>query len=390
MIREHHRGRTLAEILDDHYVTNRLGPEQIRRLLDREDVVHAIGEDTIASIKDSVVSQTSSQAARARGRRGEVPRRVAVRLEDGDVGPGGRGAAACAHHVLQLVDVAPVEQATPRPRRSDRRLGPWPRRPSRCRRAPPARRPHRRARDSEDHSRRPRTRMRLGRRRLPCEDRRPCGRRRDDDVAGGDLVRRAGLRVVDVAEGDEPLRIRAHGRSRGRASAGRGASPARVMQPAARSRRPPGWPGSRSRDGSPPRPTPQPSGARRGARPREPRRAPRDGEEDDQERRTVGRPDVGLEPCVAKAAVDARHHREHAVRQRQPLARAALDLTARQAEQRRLDSRERLSRRQDSSDLALRDVPHALMMHGPRILSRCGFAAGAVLGSTDGGTEGGR
>jgi hypothetical protein len=51
VIREHHRGRTLTEILEDHYVTNRLAPEQIRRLLERQDVIHAVGEDTIASTK---------------------------------------------------------------------------------------------------------------------------------------------------------------------------------------------------------------------------------------------------------------------------------------------------------------------------------------------------
>jgi hypothetical protein len=49
VIREHHRGRPLAEILEDHYVTNRLTPEQIRRLLERHDVIRAVGEDTIAS-----------------------------------------------------------------------------------------------------------------------------------------------------------------------------------------------------------------------------------------------------------------------------------------------------------------------------------------------------
>ena len=48
VIREHHRGRPLAEILEDHYVTNRLTPDQIRRLLERHDVIHAVGEDTIA------------------------------------------------------------------------------------------------------------------------------------------------------------------------------------------------------------------------------------------------------------------------------------------------------------------------------------------------------
>jgi hypothetical protein len=51
VIREHHRGRPLAEILQDHYVTNRLSPEQVRRLLERSDVIHAIGEDTIADMR---------------------------------------------------------------------------------------------------------------------------------------------------------------------------------------------------------------------------------------------------------------------------------------------------------------------------------------------------
>ena len=49
VIREHHRGRSLAEIIGDHYVTNRLSPEQIRRLLERHDVIHAVGEDTVAA-----------------------------------------------------------------------------------------------------------------------------------------------------------------------------------------------------------------------------------------------------------------------------------------------------------------------------------------------------
>ena len=54
VIREHHRGRPLAEILDDHYVTNRLTPDQVRRLLDRHDLIHAVGEDTIAATRPSV------------------------------------------------------------------------------------------------------------------------------------------------------------------------------------------------------------------------------------------------------------------------------------------------------------------------------------------------
>ena len=54
VIREHHRGRPLREILDDHYVTNRCTPEQIRRLLDRPDMIHAVGEDLVARTKTEI------------------------------------------------------------------------------------------------------------------------------------------------------------------------------------------------------------------------------------------------------------------------------------------------------------------------------------------------
>jgi hypothetical protein len=51
VIREHHRGRPLQEILQDHYVTNRCSPEQIKRLLDRPEVVHALGDDLITAAR---------------------------------------------------------------------------------------------------------------------------------------------------------------------------------------------------------------------------------------------------------------------------------------------------------------------------------------------------
>ncbi len=54
VIREHHRGRPLQEILEDNYVTNRCTPEQIRRLLDRPEVVRAIGDDTVAAAKQTI------------------------------------------------------------------------------------------------------------------------------------------------------------------------------------------------------------------------------------------------------------------------------------------------------------------------------------------------
>jgi hypothetical protein len=49
LIREHHRGRALADIMQDAYITNRLSPEQAQRLLDRPEVLHAFGEDMIAA-----------------------------------------------------------------------------------------------------------------------------------------------------------------------------------------------------------------------------------------------------------------------------------------------------------------------------------------------------
>ena len=47
VIREHSRGRALAEILQDRYVQNRLTRDQQRRLLDRPEVVHALGDDAV-------------------------------------------------------------------------------------------------------------------------------------------------------------------------------------------------------------------------------------------------------------------------------------------------------------------------------------------------------
>ena len=51
VIREHRRGRPLQEILQDKYITNRCTPEQVDRLLDRPEVVRAVGDDVIAAAK---------------------------------------------------------------------------------------------------------------------------------------------------------------------------------------------------------------------------------------------------------------------------------------------------------------------------------------------------
>jgi hypothetical protein len=59
IVREHSRGRGLSEILDDRYVQNRLTRDQQRRLLDRPEIVHALGDD--------VVEQTRSELETLRG-----------------------------------------------------------------------------------------------------------------------------------------------------------------------------------------------------------------------------------------------------------------------------------------------------------------------------------
>jgi hypothetical protein len=51
VIREHDRGRTMDDILDDPYVRNRCSPQEIARLLDRPDVIRAIGDHTAEAAK---------------------------------------------------------------------------------------------------------------------------------------------------------------------------------------------------------------------------------------------------------------------------------------------------------------------------------------------------
>ena len=54
VIREHERGRALAEILDDPYVRNRATPQELARLLDRPEVIHALGEADVVAERDSL------------------------------------------------------------------------------------------------------------------------------------------------------------------------------------------------------------------------------------------------------------------------------------------------------------------------------------------------
>jgi hypothetical protein len=61
VVREHSRGRALAEILEDKYVVNRLpSPEQRARLLDRPEVLHAVGTEGAEAAKASVTDAPRS------------------------------------------------------------------------------------------------------------------------------------------------------------------------------------------------------------------------------------------------------------------------------------------------------------------------------------------
>jgi len=55
VVREHDRGRPLNEILEDKYVVNRLtSPEQRARLLDRPEIIQAVGGDMVEAAKASL------------------------------------------------------------------------------------------------------------------------------------------------------------------------------------------------------------------------------------------------------------------------------------------------------------------------------------------------
>jgi hypothetical protein len=49
IVREHHRGRSLKDILEDPYIRNRCTGEQIGRVLEQPEVIHALGEDVVAA-----------------------------------------------------------------------------------------------------------------------------------------------------------------------------------------------------------------------------------------------------------------------------------------------------------------------------------------------------
>jgi hypothetical protein len=49
IVREHKRGRSLDQILDDPYVRNHCTERELARVLERPEVVHALGDDIVAA-----------------------------------------------------------------------------------------------------------------------------------------------------------------------------------------------------------------------------------------------------------------------------------------------------------------------------------------------------
>jgi hypothetical protein len=54
ILREHDRGRPLADILNDPYISNRCNPNELGRLLERPELIHALGEDVVAAAQDQL------------------------------------------------------------------------------------------------------------------------------------------------------------------------------------------------------------------------------------------------------------------------------------------------------------------------------------------------
>jgi hypothetical protein len=51
IIREHDRGRSLNDILEDPFIRNRCTKDEIGRLLERPELIKALGEDIVESAR---------------------------------------------------------------------------------------------------------------------------------------------------------------------------------------------------------------------------------------------------------------------------------------------------------------------------------------------------
>lgn len=57
IIREHGRGKTIDDILDDPYIRNRMTIQEVGRVLERPDVLHAIGDDLVEAGRAALAQQ---------------------------------------------------------------------------------------------------------------------------------------------------------------------------------------------------------------------------------------------------------------------------------------------------------------------------------------------
>ncbi len=55
IVREHERGRPLKEILEDPYIRNRCTDQELARILDQPELIHALGESDISAERDRLV-----------------------------------------------------------------------------------------------------------------------------------------------------------------------------------------------------------------------------------------------------------------------------------------------------------------------------------------------
>jgi hypothetical protein len=60
ILREHDRGRALADILDDPFVRNRCTPQETARLLERPELIRSLGDDVVDAAKQGLPASRTS------------------------------------------------------------------------------------------------------------------------------------------------------------------------------------------------------------------------------------------------------------------------------------------------------------------------------------------
>ena len=343
VIREHHRGRSLTEILDDAHIRTTARPQQIHRLLDRPEVVHALGEDVVAAHRSDAPSRrldsrasSTTRAAAARSH-AAIPFDLKTTMSSGEARPCSSPATTSWSSCTSSQSSTPDATGSIRSPDSSRACS----RESQHTNAA-------RSSTTLSSSRRAGSFAPTAQTSAPGWSHSPRStgsrerRDRDDDVLLGGLAVRLGrLAAVRLAERGEPRGVAAvdDGRARAPGSAARmhatcdsACQPQPITPRLAASglREVP----RRDRGRRAGAELPEPVGLDHGLEP------PVEREEHDDERDRPGRrPGVRLEPGVPELAVDAGHHRVLPVGERQPLARPVVDRAAREPAERLLDGR---------------------------------------------------